>query len=121
MLTTLSHCYYQMFLLNFFKFKHLIYLSFEGVQSSPQVIAHTITQLAYCSTEPALPLEVGLHVPDTSQQPHDLPHGTPQFSSLQAAELVFFSLSLTKTKNQHHCVSDTDIKRQLSSTIQCLI
>lgn len=87
-----------MFLLNFFK--HLIYLSFEGVQFSPTV------------QTTSLPLEVGLHVPDTSRQPRDLPHGTPQFSSPRAAEPGFFSLSLTKTKNQNHLyVSDTDIKR----------
>nr|KAF6472816.1 tubulin beta 6 class V [Molossus molossus] len=48
--------------------------------------------------------EVGLHVPDTSQQLHDLPHGTPQFSSPRAAEPGFFSLTLTKTKNQNHYV-----------------
>lgn len=76
-----------MFLLNFFKFKHLIYLSFEGVQFSPVQTT-------------SLPLEVGLHVPETSRQLHDPPHGTPQFSSPRAAEPGFFSLSLTKTKNK---------------------
>lgn len=61
-----------------------------------QVIAHTIMWLAYCSRKTVLPLEVGLHVPDTSRLLHDLPHGTPQFSFPPAAEPGFFSLSLTK-------------------------
>lgn len=93
--TVITRCF-----LNFFKFKHLIYLSFERVQFSPQVIPHTTIWLTYCSTQTALPSEVGLHVPDTSQQPRDLPHGMPQFSSPQAAEPGFFSLSLAKTKKQ---------------------
>lgn len=60
----------------------------------------------------SLPLEVGLHVPDTSRQPRGLPRGMLPFSSPRAAEPGFFSLSLTKGKNQNHFyVSDTDIKR----------
>lgn len=75
------------------------------VQFFPNVIAYTIVGL------PTLPLRVGLHAQDTSQQLRDLPHGMPLSSSPQAAELGFFSLSLTKiTERQNHCFSDTTIK-----------
>lgn len=97
-----------------------MYVSFEGVQYS-QVTVHTVVRLASCSTKSASPLEAGLRAPDTSQQPRDPPHGTPQFSSPQAVEPGFSSLSLTKKKIAKTTVSDTDMKRQLYNTTHCLI